>query len=222
MSLSWVQIFILTIIPLGQLYARIFYLKGSLDSKWALFPLFMIPPLQFIPIMMMKFKLIKKGKGGQPYDYFMLIPIILKFAVGFILSGIESPSYQILDVIIETISIMVPFLIRATSNCGQLTFESLFNSLSNTTTLQVVIILFNIAIKFIPIVGIFFRITGKIPVVGKILPWIICYSAGYIIFNMINGNDLKKYCGSYPKVMNTVLSIVILVGAKYFTSSLNV
>ena len=81
MSLSWVQIFILTIIPLGQLYARIFYLKGSLDSKWALFPLFMIPPLQFIPIMMMKLKLIKKGKGGQPYDYFMLIPIILKFVL---------------------------------------------------------------------------------------------------------------------------------------------
>ena len=168
----------------------------------------MIPPLQFILIMMMKLKLIKKGKGGQPYDYFMLIPIILKFAVGFILSGIESPSYQILDVIIETISIMVPFLIRATSNCGQLTFESLFNSFANTTTLQVVIILFNIVIKFIPIVGIFFRITKKIPVVGKILPWIICYSAGYIILNMINGNDLKKYCDSYPKAMNTVLPML--------------
>jgi|TARA_B100000524_G_scaffold348294_1_gene252347 hypothetical protein len=222
MTLSWLQVFILTIIPLGQLYARIFYFKGSLHSEWALFPLFMIPPLQFIPVMMMKLKLIKKGKGGKPYDNFMLIPIILKFVIGFILTGIESPYYQILDFLIESISIMIPFLIRASSNCGELTFESLFNTFSDTTTLQIVIILFSVAIKFIPYAGMFFRITEKIPVIGKLFPWIICYLAGYLIINMINGKNLKKYCGSYPNVMQSVLRIVILIGAKYFTSSLNV
>ena len=221
MSLSWLKVFFFSIIPLGQLYVRIFYLKGSLDSKWALLPFFMIPPLQFIPLIMMKMGLVKKGKGGKPYDNYMLIPIMLKMMMVFILTGIPSPYYQILDLVIEFILIITPFLIRASSNCGQLTFESLFNSFSNTTTLQIAIIIFSFALKFVPFIGIFFRITENIPVFGKLFPWIICYSAGYLIINMMNGDKLRKYCGSYPKALLVIFQIVILIGAKFVTSSTN-
>jgi hypothetical protein len=64
------------VIPfIGQIIGRIIYLNGSLDKPWLL--LFGIPPLTLIPALFMIFGLIKKGKGGKPWDYYILIPIII-------------------------------------------------------------------------------------------------------------------------------------------------
>ena len=65
MTLNTKEVIMLGLIPMGQLWARIFKLNGSLDHKWSMLPFFMIPPLQFIPIIMMKFGMFKKGKGGK-------------------------------------------------------------------------------------------------------------------------------------------------------------
>ena len=46
----------------------------------------MFPPLAFIPLIMMKLGLIKKGRGGKPYDYWMLIPPLLKILTIMIVS----------------------------------------------------------------------------------------------------------------------------------------
>ena len=53
-KLSWLQVLILGIVPLGQLWARIFYFNGSLDKWWLMFPIFLLPPFSFLPLIMMK------------------------------------------------------------------------------------------------------------------------------------------------------------------------
>jgi hypothetical protein len=71
---------LMTMIPFGQLWARIFWLDGSLDKLWLLLPIpFFAPPFSIIPALAMYFGFIKKGQGGPTYDRFMLIPIIFKF-----------------------------------------------------------------------------------------------------------------------------------------------
>ena len=73
-KLSWKQVLILGLVPLGQLYARVNIFNGSLDKWWLMFPLLLFPPLSFIPLIMMKFGLVKNGNGSKPVDNFMLIP----------------------------------------------------------------------------------------------------------------------------------------------------
>ena len=75
-KLSWMQVLILGLIPLGQLWARIFNFNGSLDKWWLLMPPLSIPPLSLIPAFMIAFGKIKKGQGGSPYDLYMIIPAI--------------------------------------------------------------------------------------------------------------------------------------------------
>ena len=53
-SLSTWGVLIMGLIPLGQLWARIFNFNGSLDKWWLMFPLFLIPPFSFIPLILMK------------------------------------------------------------------------------------------------------------------------------------------------------------------------
>ena len=99
-KLSWNQVLMLGLVPLGQLYARVNIFNGSLDKWWLMFPLLLFPPLSFIPLIMMKFGLIKDGTGSKPIDNFMLIPIIAKLIIPFILPFIinENSSLCILPV----------------------------------------------------------------------------------------------------------------------------
>ena len=80
-KLTFIQVLILGLFPLGQLWARIFYFNGSLDKWWLMFPMFLIPPFSFVPLLLMKFGFVADGKGTNPLDYWMLLPIIAKFAV---------------------------------------------------------------------------------------------------------------------------------------------
>ena len=41
-KISLIKAILISIIPLGQLWARIFWLDGSLDKSWLMFPLFLI------------------------------------------------------------------------------------------------------------------------------------------------------------------------------------
>lgn len=68
---------LISLIPFGQLFARIFYLDGSLDKWWLLIPIFYSPPFSLAPMIMILLGLVKKGKGGKPYDSYIYIPMIL-------------------------------------------------------------------------------------------------------------------------------------------------
>ena len=90
-TLTWEKVFLFAIVPLGQLFVRINYLNGSVDKSWTLFPLFLIPPFSFIPLIMMKLGWIKNGSGGKPYDSLIFIPIILKSLGDTILKSLMIP-----------------------------------------------------------------------------------------------------------------------------------
>ena len=59
-KISLIKAILIAVIPLGQLWARIFWLDGSLDKAWLLFPLFLIFPFSILPSLTMYFGFVKK------------------------------------------------------------------------------------------------------------------------------------------------------------------
>ena len=89
-EISWKQVAIFSFIPMGQLWARVFLKKGSLDKWWLLLiqqihPLFMLPPFSTIPLILMKYNWIKDGEGGTPIGFELLLPITLTCSQYFLL-----------------------------------------------------------------------------------------------------------------------------------------
>lgn len=85
---EWWKIALIGLIPGAQLYARVEMLDGSLDHPWLLIPIFFIPPFSLIFAIMMKLGYINKGQGGKPYDWFMFIPVAIKFIIALILASL--------------------------------------------------------------------------------------------------------------------------------------
>jgi hypothetical protein len=124
-KLSWKQVLIMGLIPLGQLYARVKIFNGSLDKWWLMFPLLLFPPFSFIPMIMMKYGAVANGTGSNPLDNFMLIPIIAKFIIPFILPFIIDEDstllFTIVGFVLQLITVMVGNLIRRKDNCKEIT-----------------------------------------------------------------------------------------------------
>ena len=189
-------IIITTIIPMGQFITRIFWLDGSLDKIWTMFPLLWFFPFSIIPSILMYFGYVKKGPGGKPYDYFVLIPIIAKFILSFLISMILScgggedgdgdgdDSVNSGNCGINTIFItlaiqivlgMIPNLIKTSDVCEKLpnnvckdlTFKSIGKALVDSTIAYSVGELLAVILHFIPIIGPLLFSIGEIPFIGE-------------------------------------------------------
>lgn len=201
--------------PFGQLYARLHDFNGSLDKWYLLFPIFLTPPFSIIPILLMAFGFVAKGKGASPYDHTMWIPIVSRFFIAvlchyFIKNSILS---SVIIILVEIITIMIPNLYRRNKECqlvqsadkqpftldGKQIFKTIANSIFELGFGYFVALLFN----FIPFVGIVFKIITVIPVIGKFVNDIIWFAAGYIIINMIDQQDMKNLC--YPPTAGTTI-----------------
>ena len=221
MSLSTKEVVILGLLPMGQLYARVMKLNGSLDKKWALLPFFMMPPLQFIPLLMMKWGMIKKGKGGKPYDWFMLIPLILKITLAYLLEylDIDFPLSLLVNVLANFLAVLIPYLIRTKKLCKKVTGKNLLNSMAQAAANQSTANIFSAVIGFVPIVGMIFDVLSLIPIFGDHIPWMLSYTAGYVITNMYNGDDPNKFCLKGSTKVNlgvVVTSLAISTVIKFF------
>ena len=194
MALDTKDVIILGLLPLGQLWARIFKYNGSLDHKWSMLPFFMVPPLQFIPIFMMKFGMFKKGKGGKPYDWGMIIPIIAKIFISIFAERFDFPMWVIIEVILNFITIAIPYFMRTNKLCKNLNKDNMMNTVTQTAITQAAVNLFTFLIGFVPLVGIMFSLVEMIPYIGPLLPWTIGYGTSYIVLNMLNGNESKLFC----------------------------
>lgn len=196
---------ILSVLPFGSLFARIFLLDGSLDKIWLLFPIFLFPPFSIIPAALMYFGYLKKGKGGTPYDGFMLIPIISKFLLNLALpeffklfsNDVEISDTSISSFLIQLVIGMIPYIIRANKLCKDITLNSYCKAFIDSTIANSVGELFPFIIKFVPFVGIVFRIVDWIPYLNTQVEnvlWTFGYFIGYIVINMINADDMHNYC----------------------------
>ena len=206
-KISLIKAILIAVIPLGQLWARIFWLDGSLDKAWLLFPLFLIFPFSILPSLTMYFGFVKKGIGGKPYDNFMWIPIIFKFLLSFLIPKFlelfyDDPSDTTIFIYIFIIQLfigMIPNLIRTYNVCNNLPFNSFGKAFVDSTIANGVGELLPFILGWMPFIGFFLTIIGKIPVIGEQIEnilWGVSFAFGYIFVNMVNANNLGKYCNT--------------------------
>lgn len=232
MELSILKIVLYIFIPFAPLYARIVDFNGTLDHAWTMFFPFNVFPLSIVPVLLMAFGFIKKGNGSKPYDHYMWIPIVIRFLGSFIVGRfVENPLIKTVSVLLLSIfSIMIPNVIRRSSNCKEVKDGSGQNSytvMSGTQWFKSFVDsvfelgfgeLFPIIVTFIPFVGIAFKVIGFIPVIGKFvndIVWTFGFICGYIIVNMYNQNDMSNLC--YPDKLITGNDITRLVLGFFFT-----
>jgi hypothetical protein len=241
MQLSILKIILYILIPFAPLYARVTDLNGSLDHAWTMFPVFNIFPFSIVPILMMNFNVIKKGKGNNiPYDNFMWIPIIFRFIAGIIVTMIvKNPLMKtILVLLLSILSIMTPNLIRRNRLCENKNEDNNnkdnnnkdnkdkdneipFNIMDGKQWYRSFVDslfelgfgeIFPVMVMFIPFIGIGFRFIGMIPGIGKFVNDII-WCCGFVCgYVIINMyNQDDMKEMCYPNKFNTVNEIIRLV-----------
>ena len=196
---------LISLLPMGQFFTRIFWLDGSLDKWWLLLPFFWIFPLSIIPSLLMYFGYIKKGPGGKPYDSFVLIPIIAKFILSLLISIIFGSDSIFLTLLVQLVLGMIPNLFRASEICSNLpnnickdlTFKSIGKALVDSTIANGVGDLLPLVLGFLPIIGPIVSTINNIPIIGsqfENIVWSIGFFITYIFINIINVNFMDKYC----------------------------
>lgn len=200
-SLSIYGLLVLILVPFSQLYARIFWMNGSLDKAWLLIPIFWMFPFSLVPTMMIWWGQVADGPGGiPPYDYWMLIPICCKMFVGFIVDNYFEESFfvSLLPFIIQLAANTIPYYIRSYRLCGNVQLNLLTKSFMDGIISNGVADIAPVVLSYLPFVGTFFTIIEYIPLIGPLVEqviWSLCYAATYIIVNMINGAQLRGEWG---------------------------
>ncbi len=230
-QLSWAEVAILGILPLGQLWARVFKFKGSLDKWWLMFPLLQLPPLSYIPLLMMKFGWVKDGKGTDPVDKIMLLPIIAKFIIPFILPYIIDEDSEMLtsivSFILQMLMIMVANLTRRYDNCnGEITIDSIGKAGIDSTIAYGIGELVPFVLGFLPVIGVVYSVIEAIPVIGDFVNqifWSIGFAGTYMVINMFNQDNMVKYCstpftGNVQDKIPFIFAVIMIVGINFINS----
>jgi len=229
--LSWMQVLIMGLVPLGQLWARIFTFKGSLDKWWLMFPLLLFPPFSFIPLIMMKFGMVADGKGADPVDKIMLLPIIAKFIIPFILPYIIDDEehaflFSLVAFVLQLLTIMVANLTRRHSNCTDITTDSVGKAGMDSVIAYGMADITTFAIGFLPFIGMAVGALEMLPFIGDFVDpiiWSLGFSATYIIINMFNQSNMGQFCstpftGNVQDKIPFVVSVIAIIGLNFFSS----
>lgn len=235
------------LVPLGQLWARIFWMNGSLDKPWLLLPFFWFPPLGLIAGFMFWMGWVQKGPGGRPpYDTWMLIPIISKFVLGMFIAMFanmgssldidddddQSGGGLMTSLVIVTIQLFmntVPHFIRSYQLCDNNNTTNYFNLFSKAftdgTIENGVATIAPTLLRFVPFIGIFFRILSNIPILGGMMSkviWSLVYAGCYVIINMINESKGQQLCNiDLFGIQSDKIALVIFLGISLMYSGLN-
>ena len=206
---------------MAQLWARVFWLDGSLDQWWLLIPVFWVFPLSVVPGVMMYLGKVAPGGGGKgpPYDYWMWVPIIMKIIIGWIAETyFEDMGILkfILPFIIQIGATTLPHYIRSYTLCGKVQLNTLTKSISDAIIENGVADIGVVGIKYVPLLGTAFSIIGRLPGLGGIIDqiiWSVIYAGTYIVINMINGIDLGNYCNlpNFGRPSDKVGAIVLFI-----------
>jgi len=218
-NLSIIGLLVLIFVPISQLYARIFWMNGSLDKAWLLIPVFWFPPLSLVPSLMIYFNKVGDGPGGiPPYDYFMLIPIFVRMFAGFIVDNYMEDSFitSLLPFIFQLAANTLPFYIRSARLCGAIQLNTLTKSFMDGVIANGVSDIAPVVLTYLPFVGIVFSVIEYIPLIGPLVEhviWSICFAATYIIINMINGISLDAFCNipQFGRITDKIGAVVLFV-----------
>jgi hypothetical protein len=198
-SLSTWEVLIMGLIPLGQLWARIFNFNGSLDKWWLMFPLFLVPPFSFIPLILMKMGFVADGSGTNPLDYWILCPILTKIITDILMDD-STPFQMVTALLIQLISVLASNLMRRYENCNRtITVNSVGKAIIDSVTAFGMGSIVQMLIPMLPFVGIFFSLISMIPIIGTFVStfiWILGFAGSYILINMFNQVSMNNYCSS--------------------------
>jgi hypothetical protein len=203
LSITLLGVLFMIFVPLGQLWARILWLDGSLDKSWMLLPFFWIPPLSAVPAFAAYFNYIKPGSGGEPpYDWYMLIPIIAKLLLGFFASSLIE-NYGVSALLLQLGLTSLPHILRTLRGCKEKSFAftgiHFLKAFIDGSIENGIADILSTVLQFVPFFGLFLSILKMIPVLGNITNefiWILGYVASYVIINMVNQsvNFNKQIC----------------------------
>lgn len=217
-KISWLQVLLFSFIPLGQLIVRIFYLNGSLDKLWLMFPILLIPPFSLIPLLLIKFGFVQDGKGSDPIDKIMLLPLIARIVTLFVLNsmGINGPLIFILiNLLINLSTIIIANITRRYYNCEKegVTMDSVGKAVIDSTIAYAISEATPLIISYLPFIGVVYRFLGLFTQNGNIIDVIFSnmgFAVAYILINMFNQDDINQFC-STPFTGNVVDRIAFFI-----------
>lgn len=190
----------------GQFMSRILYLDGSLDKPWLL--LFGIPPLTLVPAFFMMFGLITKGKGGKPWDIYILIPIIVNIASGFIIDKYyDGVKGKIVKYLVVLLSFVFIYWLKSKKICKSKSAN--FSKIISDSLLTFILMeIMTIVLQYVPLVGVVIKVIAKVVPYGHLILDAIGILTIYVITNMINGSN-KKYCKENTSIKYIIVLIIM-------------
>lgn len=221
-----------SIIPFSQLFIRIFKMEGSLDKPWLLIPIFDIPPFSLVFTLMGYFGKLKKGKGGNPLDWFLLPILIVNIATVVLVDMFIENTYlaMALKILIPLILSSILAYVRDIFKCQKATKTIAKNPLKSigsvllpqtiaTLLTGIISTILPIAFKFVPVIGQMFWVISMfasmfLPQIGTIFYYIthtLLYGLSYILTNMFNATDIAGYCSGSMGIAGIVVGVVGLV-----------
>ena len=233
-KISWLQVLLFSFIPLGQLIVRIFYLNGSLDKLWLMFPILLMPPFSFIPLLLIKFGFVQDGKGSDPIDKIMLLPLIARIVTLFVLNsmGINDPLVFILiNLLINLSTIIIANITRRYYNCEKegVTMDSVGKAVIDSTIAYAISEASPIIISYLPFIGVVYKIIGLFTENGNILDILFSnmgFAVSYILINMFNQDDIDRFCstpfsGNFVDKIAFFISIIVIFITKVYGLATN-
>ena len=201
-KLSWVDVFIYSLLPLGQLFARIKYLKGSLDKWYLLF--LQIPPISFIPMIMMKWGMIKAGKVQHPIDYAIILPVIAKLTFPILLPLLieedDAPfSFHTILTVLYIIILFCVNMYRRHLTCKSITFQSTGKALIDSIIMDAISRALPFVLDYLPGIGSVLTVFKLMPSVETVVDntmSAMSVAVGYILVNIINQGSVNKFCST--------------------------
>jgi len=196
------------VIPfIGQLYARLFYLDGSLHLPFLL--LFSLPPLSIIPALAIMFNLIEKAKGGKPWDGSIILPIVLNALSNLILPYFLNGFYLlIVQYVVVFVSLIIIYYIKGEKECNNKS-APLLKVLRNALISKIAFFVLPFAIPYIPYIGLIFKFVSMIPYAGQIIMEGVSLLIVYVLLNMVNGSD-NSFCQDNNKNIYMIFILFII------------
>ena len=207
----------------GQLLMRVDKFGGSLDKPYLLFPLLLFPPFSFIPVLVAKFGFLKKEKGENILDIYILIPIIFRFILIFVMAQIGSPGGLLLQVALIFGAVLLTNIIHVLTEERCKNIKGSFgNKLVKEIADSMIEYSAGIAVlfftTFIPFIGEILEglrdtpfpgLTNLSGVIDTTL-WSIGLVCGYMVMNMIDVNyySANEACTGKIGAVRIIISII--------------
>jgi hypothetical protein len=228
-KISWLQVLLYSFIPFGQLIVRIFYLNGSLDKLWLMFPMLLFFPFSLIPMLLIKFGFVQDGKGSDPIDKIMLLPLIARIVALFVLNkiGINTPiMFILINLLINLSTIFIANISRRYYNCEKegITTDSIGKAIIDSTIAYAISELSPIIISHLPFIGIVYKVLEAFTSNKNIINGIFSnmgFAISYILINMFNQDNINQFCstpfgGNYVDRIAFIISIIVIFITKIY------